>query len=214
MKLFFAPAMVVLMSLIVAPAARAAEFPAPAEGDFVSRDFRFGSGETLAALNLHYRTIGTPQRDASGVVRNAVMILHGTGGSGAAFLSQTFGGELFGAGQVLDATRYFIILPDGVGHGKSSKPSDALHARFPKYTYDDMVRAQHEMLVAEPKTDEWRSFPLPSRTAEVTSVALDPFDGERFYVGTQGEGIFIFEGKSAKYEAKKPTEAAAAMGTN
>src|SRR3954470_19676258 len=147
MKLFFAPAMVVLMCLIVAPAARAAEFPAPAEGDFVSGDFRFGSGETLAALNLHYRTIGTPQRDASGVVRNAVMILHGTGGSGGAFLSQTFGGELFGAGQILDATRYFIILPDGIGHGKSSKPSDGLHARFPKYTYDDMVRAQHAMLV-------------------------------------------------------------------
>jgi homoserine O-acetyltransferase len=147
MKLFFAPAMVVVMSLILAPAARAAEFPAPAEGDFVSRDFRFGSGETLAALNLHYRTIGTPQRDASGVVRNAVMILHGTGGSGGAFLSQTFGGELFGAGQILDATRYFIILPDGIGHGKSSKPSDGLHARFPKYTYDDMVRAQHALLV-------------------------------------------------------------------
>src|SRR4051812_15786405 len=147
MKLFFAPAMVVLMCLIVAPAARAAEFPAPAEGDFVSRDFRFGSGETLAALNLHYRTIGTPQRDASGVVRNAVMILHGTGGSGRAFVSQTFGGELFGAGQVLDATRYFIILPDGIGHGQSSKPSDGMHARFPKYNYDDMVRAQHAMLV-------------------------------------------------------------------
>jgi homoserine O-acetyltransferase len=147
MKLFFAAATVVLMSLSVAPGARAAEFPAAVEGDFVSRDFRFGSGETLAALNLHYRTLGTPQRDASGVVRNAVMILHGTGGTGGAFLSQTFGGELFGAGQILDATRYFIILPDGIGHGKSSKPSDGLHARFPKYTYDDMVRAQHALLV-------------------------------------------------------------------
>jgi homoserine O-acetyltransferase/O-succinyltransferase len=147
MKLFFAPAIVVLISLTVAPATRAAEFPAPVEGDFVARDFRFGSGETLAALNLHYRTLGTPQRDASGVVRNAVMILHGTGGTGAGFLSQTFGGELFGAGQILDATRYFIILPDGIGHGKSSKPSDGLRARFPKYTYDDMVRAQHAMLV-------------------------------------------------------------------
>src|SRR4029077_17397134 len=83
-------------------------FPAPVEGDFVVRDFRFGSGETLPALNLHYRTIGTPRRDASGVVRNAVLIMHGTGGTGAGFLSQTFGGELFGAGQVLDAARYFI----------------------------------------------------------------------------------------------------------
>src|SRR3954467_11267754 len=146
MKLFFAPAMVVVMSLILAPAARAAEFPAPAEGDFVARDFRFGSGETLPALNLHYRTLGTPQRDASGVVRNAVMILHGTGGTGGAFLSQTFGGELFCAGQILDATRYFIILPEGIGHGRSSKPSDGLHARFPRYTYDDMVRAQHLLL--------------------------------------------------------------------
>ena len=122
-------------------------FPTPTEGDFVARDFRFGTAETLPSLNLHYRTIGTPQRDAAGVVRNAVLILHGTGGSGAGFLSQTFGGELFGAGRILDATRYFIILPDGVGHGKSSKPSDGLHARFPKYTSDDMVRAQHALLV-------------------------------------------------------------------
>jgi homoserine O-acetyltransferase/O-succinyltransferase len=156
MKLFFAPAMIVLMSLAVAPPARAAGFPAPAEGDFVARDFRFGSGETLPALNLHYRTIGTPRRDASGIVRNAVMILHGTGGTGAAFLSPTFGGELFGAGQILDATRYFIILPDGIGHGKSSKPSDGLHARFPKYTYDDMVRAQHAMLVDGLKVNHLR----------------------------------------------------------
>ena len=126
---------------------RAAEFPAPVEGDFVARDFRFGSGETLPALNLHYRTIGTPRRDASGVVRNAVLILHGTGGTGEGFLSRTFGGELFGPGQLLDATRYFIILPDGIGHGKSSKPSNSLRARFPKYTYDDMVRAQHTLLV-------------------------------------------------------------------
>ncbi len=122
------------------------DFPSPTEGDVTIRDFRFGTGETLPELRLHYRTIGTPRRDASGVVRNAVLILHGTGGSGAGFLSRTFGGELFGAGQLLDATKYFIILPDGVGHGKSSKPSDGLKAKFPKYTYDDMVRAQHAML--------------------------------------------------------------------
>ena len=136
-----------LLGLVAASSARAAEFPAPVEGDFVARDFRFSSGETMPALTLHYRTIGTPRKDASGVVRNAVLVLHGTGGSGAGFLSQTFGGELFGSGQLLDATRYFIILPDGIGHGKSSKPSDGLRARFPKYTYDDMVRAQHAMLV-------------------------------------------------------------------
>jgi homoserine O-acetyltransferase/O-succinyltransferase len=131
---------------LVGPA-RAAEFPPAVEADFVARDFRFASGETLPSLTLHYRTIGTPRRDGSGIVRNAVLILHGTGGTGAGFLSQTFGGELFGPGQLLDATRYFIILPDGIGHGKSSKPSDGLRARFPKYTYDDMVRAQRAMLV-------------------------------------------------------------------
>jgi len=136
--------------------ARTAPFPAPTEGDFVIRDFKFGTGETLQSLNIHYRTIGAPKRDASGVVRNAVLILHGTGGTGAGFLSQTFGGELFGAGQLLDATRYFIILPDGIGHGKSSKPSDSMHARFPKYTYDDMVRAQHTLLADGLKVDHLR----------------------------------------------------------
>jgi homoserine O-acetyltransferase/O-succinyltransferase len=147
MRVFAAAAVCTLLSVTAPAAARAADFPAPVEGDFVARDFRFSSGEALPALTLHYRTIGTPRRDASGVVRNAVLILHGTGGTGAGFLSQTFGGELFGNGQLLDATRYFIILPDGIGHGKSSKPSDGLHARFPQYTYDDMVRAQHAMLV-------------------------------------------------------------------
>src|SRR4029077_15551398 len=113
-------------------------FPAPVEGDFVARDFRFGTGETLPSLNLHYRTIGTPRRDTSGVVRNAVLILHGTGGTGGGFLSAAFGGELVRAGQLLDATKYFIVLPDGIGHGQSSKPSDGLRMKFPQYTYDDM----------------------------------------------------------------------------
>jgi len=156
MKLFLLSAAVAVASFSVAPAVRAADFPAPVDGDFAVRDFRFGSGETLPIVNLHYRTIGTPQHDASGVVRNAVMILHGTGGTGAGFLSQTFGGELFGAGQLLDARRYFIILPDGIGHGKSTKPSDGLHARFPKYTYDDMVRAQYAMLVDGLKVNHLR----------------------------------------------------------
>ncbi len=97
-------------------------------------------------MNLHYATLGAPQRDAVGRVNNAVLILHGTGGSGRQFLQPQFAGELFGPGQLLDATRYFIILPDNVGHGRSSKPSDALRAKFPLYDYDDMVRAQHLLL--------------------------------------------------------------------
>src|SRR5262245_745835 len=133
-------------TLVAAAGAVAAEYPAPVEGDFIAKNFVFDTGDRLPELKLHYRTIGTPVRDASGSVRNAVLILHGTGGTGAGFLSQTFAGQLFGAGQILDATRYFIVLPDGIGHGKSTRPSDGLRARFPQYTYDDMVRAQHRLL--------------------------------------------------------------------
>src|SRR5437667_293970 len=121
--------------------------PATTEGDFVVKNFKFRSGETLPELRLHYTTLGKPVRDAQGRVINAVLILHGTGGSGHQFLQPIFAGELFGAGQLLDATRWYIILPDGIGHGKSSKPSDGLKAKFPKYDYDDMVAAQHELLV-------------------------------------------------------------------
>jgi len=124
----------------------AQQLPTPVEGDFTIRDFRFESGESLPELRLHYRTLGTPGRDASGVVRNAVLILHGTGGTGAQFLSRTFAGVLFGPGQLLDSSKFFIILPDGIGHGQSSKPSDGLHARFPHYGYQDMVRAQYRLL--------------------------------------------------------------------
>jgi homoserine O-acetyltransferase/O-succinyltransferase len=116
------------------------------EGDVVVRNFKFGDGESLAELRLHYRTLGRPARDAAGRVTNAVMILHGTGGSGAQFLQPQFAGELFGVGQLLDTAKYYIILPDGIGHGKSSKPSDGLHAKFPQYDYDDMVAAQHALL--------------------------------------------------------------------
>lgn len=119
---------------------------APQEGDFVVRDFHFKSGETLPELRLHYTTLGKPARDAAGRVSNAVLVLHGTGGSGRNFLSPQFAGVLFGPGQLLDAGRYFIILPDGIGHGKSSKPSGGLHARFPQYDYDDMVAAQHRLV--------------------------------------------------------------------
>jgi homoserine O-acetyltransferase len=120
--------------------------PAPAEHDFVIRDFHFTSGETLPELRLHYRTYGTPRKDASGVVRNAVLIMHGTGGTGGQFTGRNFAGELFGPGQLLDVTRYFIVLPDDIGHGKSSKPSDGLHAKFPHYGYLDMLAAEHALL--------------------------------------------------------------------
>jgi homoserine O-acetyltransferase/O-succinyltransferase len=126
---------------------RAATPPLPTtEGDFVIRDFHFNSGESLPELKLHYTTLGKPARDSSGKVTNAVLILHGTGGTGHQFLSPVFAGVLFGPGQLLDANRYFIILPDNIGHGHSSKPSDGLHARFPHYGYDDMVRAQHDLV--------------------------------------------------------------------
>ena len=124
----------------------AAQCPTPAPGDFVLKDFTFRSGEKLADLRIHYRTLGTPARDAQGVVRNAVLILHGTGGSGTQFLRPEFAGVLFVPGGLLDASRYFIILPDGIGHGQSSKPSDGLRAQFPRYGYRDMVEALHRLL--------------------------------------------------------------------
>jgi homoserine O-acetyltransferase len=120
--------------------------PTPTEGDYIAHDFHFKSGETLPELRLHYTTFGKPERDASGKVKNAVLILHGTGGSGRQFLAPQFADVLYGPGQLLDATRYFIILPDNIGHGKSSKPSDGMHAHFPQYDYDDMVASQHELL--------------------------------------------------------------------
>jgi homoserine O-acetyltransferase/O-succinyltransferase len=118
----------------------------PAHGDFVIKNFRFTSGQVLPALRLHYRTLGKPRRDAKGLVRNAVLILHGTGGSGAQFEAPTFAGQLFVAGGLLDATRYFLIMPDALGFGQSSKPSDGLRAGFPAYGYIDIVTAQHRLL--------------------------------------------------------------------
>ncbi len=118
----------------------------PQEGDYTLHDFHFKSGEQLAEVRMHYYTFGKPVRDGNGRVTNAVLILHGTTGSGRQFLAPQFAGVLFGPGQLLDVSRYFVILPDNVGHGKSSKPSDGMHARFPHYDYDDMVLAQHELL--------------------------------------------------------------------
>lgn len=141
---------------------RAARADSPAggttsdEGDYVVRDFHFASGEVLPELRLHYTTLGKPRRDAHGRVNNAVLILHGTGGSGRSLLNEHFAGVLFGRGQLLDSNRYFIILPDGIGHGKSSKPSDGLHARFPQYAYVDMVAAQHAVVLEGLQVDHLR----------------------------------------------------------
>src|ERR1700694_1148011 len=118
----------------------------PTEGDYIVSNYRFADGESLSNVRIHYSTLGTPSRDASGSVRNAVLIMHGTGGSGEQFLNPIFAGELFGPGQPLDASKYYIILPDDIGHGKSSKPSDGLHMRFPHYGYRDMVDLEHRLV--------------------------------------------------------------------
>ena len=127
--------------LLAAEPGFAADAPAPQESSWVVRDFRFHTGEVLPELRLHYTTLGAPTGEP-------VLVLHGTTGSGAGLLSPAFGGELFGPGQPLDASRYYVILPDAIGHGKSSKPSDGLRTRFPRYNYDDMIQA-HYRLVTE-----------------------------------------------------------------
>ncbi len=124
----------------------AADYPAPTEDDYTIHSFKFTSGETLSELKIHYRTLGKIDKDAQGKVTNAVLIMHGTTGSGAQFIRPEFAGELFGKDQPLNATKFFIVLPDGIGHGKSSKPSDGMHAKFPRYGYVDMVEAQYRLL--------------------------------------------------------------------
>jgi homoserine O-acetyltransferase/O-succinyltransferase len=124
---------------LMALSAGAQNYPTPKEGDWIARDFRFHTGEAMSELRLHYRTVGEPSGEP-------VLILHGTTGSGASMLSAAFAGELFGPGQPLDANKYFIILPDAIGHGKSSKPSDGMRAKFPRYNYDDMVAAQYKLV--------------------------------------------------------------------
>jgi homoserine O-acetyltransferase/O-succinyltransferase len=124
---------------IVTTTASAADYPPPKRGDWIARDFKFHSGEVMPELRLHYTTIGEPSGQP-------VLVLHGTTGSAASMLTPSFAGELFGAGQPLDAAKYYIIIPDGIGHGKSSKPSDGLRAKFPKYDYADMVDAQYRLL--------------------------------------------------------------------
>jgi homoserine O-acetyltransferase len=146
----------IVLALHPREAAAAYEPAHVSEGDYVADNFRFVSGETLPELRLHYTALGQPHRNADGRVDNAVLILHATGGSGRNFLTDRFGGVLFGKGQLLDANRYFIILPDDIGHGKSSKPSDGLHARFPQYDYADMVNAQYALVTQGLRVDHLR----------------------------------------------------------
>jgi homoserine O-acetyltransferase/O-succinyltransferase len=119
--------------------ALAADYPAPKQGDFIAKDFKFHTGETMGKLKLHYTTVGEP-------TGQPVLVLHGSGGSAASMLTPAFAGELFGPGQPLDASKYYIIIPDGIGHGKSSKPSDGLKTAFPKYNCEDMVDAQYRLV--------------------------------------------------------------------
>ncbi len=148
-----------IVLLLVADIAAAGGFPKPVEGDVILKDFKFASGESLPEMKMHYRTIGKPDGGEGGKVTNAVLILHGTGGAGSNFVegagATLFAKELFGKGQPLDANRYYLIIPDNVGHGKSAKPSDGLRARFPRYGYEDMIRAQHRLLT-ELKVDRLR----------------------------------------------------------
>jgi len=137
---------VFFLFIFAANFATAANYPPPTESDYTIRDFKFASGETLSELRVHYRTLGKPEKDAQGKTTNAVLIMHGTTGSGAQFIRPEFAGELFGKDQPLDATKFFIVLPDGIGHGKSSKPSDGMHAKFPRYGYIDMVEADYRLL--------------------------------------------------------------------
>jgi homoserine O-acetyltransferase len=139
-----------MFALLAALAVQTAAPPAKTwpirEGDVVLKDFRFADGESLAQLKIHYTTLGQPHRNAAGHIDNAVMVLHGTGGDGHQFLRPQFADELYGPGEPLDIRKYYIILPDNIGHGKSSKPSDGLRMKFPKFDYADMIEAQHRML--------------------------------------------------------------------
>ncbi len=140
---------------LAATVARAADGPNVTEGDWSTANYRFADGQVLPSLHLHYRTLGTP-RSAGGHVVNAVLVLHGTSGDGTQFLRPSFAGQLFGPGQLLDASRDFLILPDDIGHGKSSRPSEGLHAKFPAYRYADMVDAEHRLVTEGLHVDHLR----------------------------------------------------------
>jgi homoserine O-acetyltransferase len=140
------PAILAFVFAVVASAAAQTVKLEPKEGDYIARNFRFRSGEMLPELRLHYTTLGAPHRNARGEIDNAILIMHGTGGDGKQFFRPQFADVLFAPGGLLDPAKHYIILRDGVGHGKSSKPSDGLRAKFPQYDYDDMVAADHELL--------------------------------------------------------------------
>jgi homoserine O-acetyltransferase len=157
-RLFLIPLLATLLATMAAhaqtsPASR--QWPTQ-DGNYVVKDFHFGSGESLPELKLHYLTLGKPHRDAAGHTDNAILLLHGTGGNAHSLMNPAFSDVLFGPGQPLDITKFYIILPDGIGHGESSKPSDGLHMHFPQYDYDDMVAAQHTMLVEGLHVDHLR----------------------------------------------------------
>jgi len=139
MNLFHACLAMTIATVLSAGTAAAADYPAPKQGDFIARNFKFHTGETMPELKLHYTTVGEP-------TGQPVLVLHGSGGSALTMLTPAFAGELFGPGQPLDATKYFIIIPDGIGHGKSAKPSDGMKTAFPKYNYEDMVEAQYRLV--------------------------------------------------------------------
>jgi len=145
-----------LVYFLITLTAESADYPEPNSGDYVLHQFRFASGEELPELRLHYRTLGKVQSDSKGVVTNAVLILHGTTGSGNQFIRPEFAGQLFGPGKLLDAERHYLVLPDGVGHGQSSKPSDGLHGKFPRYGYRDMIEAQYRLLTEGLKVNHLR----------------------------------------------------------
>ncbi len=146
MFLFLAALAMQPAPVVAAPSPVAVPRWAVREGDVTLSDFKFRSGETLPRLNMHYSTLGEPHRNAAGEIDNAILVLHGTGGSGQQFLRPQFADELYGPGQPLDVSRFWIILPDNIGHGRSSKPSDGMRMQFPRYDYDDMVEAQRLML--------------------------------------------------------------------
>jgi homoserine O-acetyltransferase len=145
-----------LVFLLMVHTSRAADYPEANNGDYILHEFRFVSGEELPELRIHYRTLGKVQSDLKGIVTNAVLILHGTTGSGNQFIRPEFAGQLFGLGKLLDAERYYLVLPDGIGHGHSSKPSDGLHGKFPKYGYRDMIQAQYRLLTEGLKVNRLR----------------------------------------------------------
>jgi homoserine O-acetyltransferase len=146
---FIAATLLSLPLVMIASTSRAADYPAPVQGDWVAKDFRFHTGEVLPELKLHYTTVGAP-------TGQAVLVLHGTAGAGTAFLNPGFAGELFGPGQPLDASRYYVILPDAIGAGESAKPSDGLRTKFPQYNYDDMVDAQYRLVTEHLKVKHLR----------------------------------------------------------